>query len=1048
MRRLGEGGFGAVYLGHDEDLDIPLAIKVPSARLLATTRAREEFLREVRIVARLRHDAIVRTYGFRAEGNDQFYIAYEFIEGETLADRIGRSRIPHADAARLAATVADALHYAHLQELYHRDIKPSNILLDRQGRPYVTDFGLAVKEEELSRHRGRLAGTPQYMAPEQVRREGHRVGNRTDIYSLGVVLYEMLCGRRPFSAESNEELFEQIEFREPRPPRSIDDTIPRELERICLKAMSKKVTDRYNTAADMAEELRLALAGISAAPPSQLPAQLMASSNLPGGPGVGYLLPEGMSLVRSVVQSVSGVQERMGTSIVPAVAPGPPALPAHVHTPVGAAAATPPDSAEPIVRVIPKGLRSFDETDKEFFLELLPGPRDRDGIPDSIRFWKTHIEQVDPDSTFSVGLIYGPSGSGKSSLVKAGLLPRLASSVIPIYIEASRDDTEARLVRQLSRACPKLVAALGEPMEEVARKAAQKSLDSNVDRNDATVGRLAEGHAPDATRPGEAPPSKSARRLLADLIAILRLGEVQPEGKKTLIVLDQFEQWLHAHGQHMEQTELVAAMRQADGAHIQFVLMVRDDFWLANSRLFHELETPLAEGHNLRLVDLFDTRHARRVLQLFGQAYGCLPQRLSQVSAEQNTFLDQVVRGLSENGKVISVRLSLFADLMKGRPWTIPSLKEVGGTEGVGITFLEETFSARTASPEHKVFEKPARALLAALLPETGSEIKGPRRSRAELLEASGLQDHPHLFDRLLNILDSELRIITPTEPDEAAAMFERIRNGAAEASDPRTQRPTGAFYQLTHDYLFRPLRQWLTEKKQDTWRGRAELRLEEHTAEWIRQRRGRYLPNPFEYVTIVLGVPNRKRTPDQKGMMRVARRRYSLAALTLVFLSGVFGWLGWDWHGRMKAEALALSISSASIDQVPSLIHQIEPYRRWLEEPLTTHFGDADNLAVQLRRALLLLPVDPSQRQYLIMRLLDSRLDANFDDFKVIRDSLKPADQDLKPADPDLLETLWAALKGSAAWVGEEHSVPQSPELQFRAGLALAEYSPESGWT
>ncbi len=115
--------------------------------------------------------------------------------------------------------------------------------------------------------------------------------------------------------------------------------------------------------------------------------------------------------------------------------------------------ATPPDSvASPTTRVIPKGLRSFDHDDADFFLDLLPGPRDREGLPKSIRFWKRRMEETDPDLTFSVGLIYGPSGCGKSSLVKAGLLPHLASHVVPIYLEAAPEDTESRLLRGLRRA--------------------------------------------------------------------------------------------------------------------------------------------------------------------------------------------------------------------------------------------------------------------------------------------------------------------------------------------------------------------------------------------------------------------------------------------------------------------------------------------------------------------------------------------------------------------------------------------------------------------
>jgi hypothetical protein len=258
--RLGGGTFGDVYLAYDGLMDRRVAIKVPSATLLASQTATEEFLREARSVARLQHEGIVRAYDFGQDADGQCYIVYEYVEGTTLAERIKPERsamdpLPQALAATMVAQVAEALHYAHLQGLVHRDIKPANILLDRQGKPKVADFGLAVREEDLAKQKGRLAGTLPYMSPEQVRREAHRIDGRTDIYSLGVVLYELLCRRRPFQGETEKELKEQILHREAKPPRQINDSIPRVLEDICLKALSKRINDRYATARDMAEEL-------------------------------------------------------------------------------------------------------------------------------------------------------------------------------------------------------------------------------------------------------------------------------------------------------------------------------------------------------------------------------------------------------------------------------------------------------------------------------------------------------------------------------------------------------------------------------------------------------------------------------------------------------------------------------------------------------------------------------------------------------------------------------------------------------------------------
>ena len=129
--------------------------------------------------------------------------------------------------------------------------------------------------------------------------------------------------------------------------------------------------------------------------------------------------------------------------------------------------------------------------------------------------------------------------------------------------------------------------------------------------------------------------------------------------------------------------------------------MVRDDFWMAATRFMRSLEIDLVPDQNIAVVDLFDRRHARKGLAAFGQAYGTLPERTSERTRDQESFLDQAIAGLAQDGKVISVRLALFAEMVKGKPWTPATLREVGGTAGVGVTFLEETFSSPQANPKH-----------------------------------------------------------------------------------------------------------------------------------------------------------------------------------------------------------------------------------------------------------------------------------------------------------------------------------------------------------
>src|SRR5262249_51806201 len=159
--------------------------------------------------------------------------------------RMKEGRIPRDEAVEYVAQAAEALDYSHRNGLVHRDVKPANLLLESR-RIVVADFGLALREENLGTG-PTFVGTVPYMSPEQARHEGHRVDSRTDIYSLGVILYELLVGSRPFAGENDAEILERIKTSEPTPVRRIDDTVPRELDRICLKTLAKRASDRYQT---------------------------------------------------------------------------------------------------------------------------------------------------------------------------------------------------------------------------------------------------------------------------------------------------------------------------------------------------------------------------------------------------------------------------------------------------------------------------------------------------------------------------------------------------------------------------------------------------------------------------------------------------------------------------------------------------------------------------------------------------------------------------------------------------------------------------------
>ncbi|MFO0806581.1 MAG: protein kinase [Gemmataceae bacterium] len=252
---IAEGGFGRVYRATDPDLRRPVAVKV--ARRGKGNTGAADLLDEARRVARLRHPGIVPVIDVGGAG-DKCYIVSALIDGPDLATASEGERFGTDEAARLTAAVADALHYAHVEGFVHRDIKPENILLDGARRPLLTDFGLAASPEEVIRREGSRCGTLAYMAPEQVAGEVQLVGPRSDIYSLGVVLYELLTGRLPYQARTPGAMREQILFRPPVPPRALNPGIPEHLEAVCLRCLSKLPADRYPTAAELAAALRAA----------------------------------------------------------------------------------------------------------------------------------------------------------------------------------------------------------------------------------------------------------------------------------------------------------------------------------------------------------------------------------------------------------------------------------------------------------------------------------------------------------------------------------------------------------------------------------------------------------------------------------------------------------------------------------------------------------------------------------------------------------------------------------------------------------------------
>jgi len=627
-------------------------------------------------------------------------------------------------------------------------------------------------------------------------------------------------------------------------------------------------------------------------------------------------------------------------------------------------------------RIVPKSLRSFGPEDADYFLELLPDRNDGDTLPESVAFWKRNVECTNQLETFRVGLIYGPSGCGKSSLVRAGILPRLASSIDHVMIAATPDQTEEGILRGLHDKRSKLPRDLG----------------------------------------------------LIESCAWIASSD---QGK-LLVVIDQFEQWLQAH-RGKTRTDLAQALGHCDGRRLQAIVLVRQEFFLEAERFLTELGIVIHKDRNFKVVDLFETAHAERVLARFGRGLRRLPDDVDKMTLSQHRFLSIALEELSQDGRVVSVHLSLFADMMKNKQWAPDVLKGVGGAKGLGVTFLRESFDLQHSDPRFRRHKKAAEKVLEALLPDEGADIKGQMQSATTLRQQSGYADDPRRFDDLVNILDTELRLITPTDP---AGMAETVSNrhvSDAQRSIPQTNGTPPSrerFYQLTHDFMVTPLREWLDSELEKTRRGKARKLLTKRAAQYKTDDEKRNPLAWWELICVGLLTNWNAWTPLQKRMIRGAAQWYGVVLAVAVVLLAVVAWFAWEKSGQMQARRLVQGIYSATPAELEKLIRdELTPLRRWANASLGEVANDADAPADQrLRASLAMLPIDNAQIGYLRQRLLDGRVD----EFRVSRDALYEHRDKIAPE-------LWTNLRNEEA----------DAQRRFYSGIALASYEPQSeSWT
>jgi serine/threonine protein kinase len=259
IEELGQGSMGVVYKANDPQIDRIVALKVLRQDRMTSDDFVRRFMKEAQAIGRLSHPNIVTIYDV-GQDNNSIYIAMEFLEGSPLNEIIDSGLMPCEQVVTLGIQVADALHYASRKGIIHRDIKPTNIIISLDGQAKLTDFGIARIENPLDQQQtqiGEILGTPAYMSPEQAK--GQNVDKSTDLFSLGIILYELCTGRRPFAGDSMMAIFREIMKTEPADPTMINPAIPSALAAVIMKSLRKKPAERFQSGKEMAESLKKSL---------------------------------------------------------------------------------------------------------------------------------------------------------------------------------------------------------------------------------------------------------------------------------------------------------------------------------------------------------------------------------------------------------------------------------------------------------------------------------------------------------------------------------------------------------------------------------------------------------------------------------------------------------------------------------------------------------------------------------------------------------------------------------------------------------------------
>lgn len=599
-------------------------------------------------------------------------------------------------------------------------------------------------------------------------------------------------------------------------------------------------------------------------------------------------------------------------------------------TPDANAIAVLPSAEAPADSLASKGLFAFGERDAKAFLELVPGARGADGVPDMVRFW---IDRLDLDplemrvAPPAVGFMYGPSGCGKSSLVAAGILPRLSPLVRRVIVDCGVSDPVASLTKLLGPASP----------------------------GDAT----------------EHSTTSNSTDLPSSIASIRRNA-----GRKTVIVLDQFEQWL-ARWNGAANHPLVTGLRQCDGRTVQALVLVRDDFWTSTQRFLRELDMQFSEGVNATFIEGFTANHARKVLLRLGRTAAAgaadsatISQGTDLVSENPDvaSFVNAAVAELSLAEPIVAARIALLLEAVGDLPWSTATYEKIGGVGGSASHLLESTFGV-TSPPSQSRHRRAAMRLLEALVPADATQsLKGAAVSESDLMEASGYRENRDDFRDLMNLLENRLKFVA-----------------AGDAGSSMADTVLTVNRQLTHDYLVYPLRAWIAADREVGWFNRRERRLDLLSRAYAAAPESRNLPAWYEWpiLTFIHFKSNRTFTrPARSKLLRRAHRHYG-AWLTLVTAATLLAAeLGINAYRRARGRELALGAISAEAAALPRVLSDIREYESFAEPflraVLETDAIDGRPLTTKerIRARLVLLRRDGSQLPAILAAAIDSEVE------------------------------------------------------------------------